>query len=374
MISFQKTGFIAIIIFCLAACTQKKTIKIQRPKDPWAFRSVLDKKPRMLTLALDSACYVAYDLAHCTLYKAWKGGVTLEGAAYTNKKNVQPITWGTAYYADTLLHSKWMAVNNGKKISSRAVSKGYIFQNNQIYLKYLLILSIGDTIHIEERPEFIRSETGKPGLERIFKISNVPAGLTVSQITKDTTFTLDPKKQTSLLVYFDPLPPQFSSQPEAEYDSRGRYWLEKSDCFTCHELDRKTVGPSFHQIALRYENEKDPGEHLIRKIKEGGSGVWGNSIMNAHPRLTDKEIKTMLTYIFSLKPGNRKEKNTVAVVKKEPDKNIKPGFGASLQGVHPSYDLNTIHRSDFKPRVGGLFYPMVGYWLQHGILSVACIC
>src|SRR5947209_5155936 len=105
MISIQKTGFIAIIIFYLAACTHEKSAKIRRPINLWAFRSVLDKKPRMLTLALDSACYVAYDLAHCTLYKAWKGGVILEGAAYTNKKNVQPISWGTAYYDDALQHS-----------------------------------------------------------------------------------------------------------------------------------------------------------------------------------------------------------------------------------------------------------------------------
>src|SRR5204862_1225839 len=103
---YQNLFCFAFIILCLAACTQKKSAKIQRPRDPWAFRSVLDSKPRMLTLALDSACYAAYDLAHCTLYKAWKGGVMLEGAAYTNKKNVQPTTWGMPYYDDNVQHSK----------------------------------------------------------------------------------------------------------------------------------------------------------------------------------------------------------------------------------------------------------------------------
>src|SRR6476646_4256638 len=174
MISFLKTGFIAVTIFSLARCIQKKPSNIKRPKDPWAFRSVLDRRPRMLALALDSECYVAYDLTHCTLYKAWKGGVMLEGAAYTNKKNVQPTTWGTAYYDDTIQHAKWIVESNGKKDSFRIVSKGYVFRDNQIYLNYVLILSTGrDTIHIEERPEFIRSETSKPGLERLFKMSGV---------------------------------------------------------------------------------------------------------------------------------------------------------------------------------------------------------
>src|SRR5437762_2309612 len=294
---YQNLFCFAFIVFCLAACTHKESAKIHRPRDPWAFRSVLDKKPRMLTLALDSACYAAYDLAHCILYKAWKGGVMLEGAAYTNKKNVQPTTWGTAYYDDNIQHSKWIAEFNGKKDSSRVVSKGYVFQDDQIHLKYLLILSRGDTIHIEERPEFIRSKTGKPGLERLFKISGVPNGITVSLKAKDTTFTLNVKRQTSLITYFNPLPAQSPPRPEEEYDSRGRYWMEKSDCFTCHELDNKTVGPSFHQIALRYENEERATEHLIQKIKEGGSGVWGSSMMNAHPKLTENEIKTMLDYV-----------------------------------------------------------------------------
>src|SRR6266498_2938388 len=355
MISFQKTGLIAIIVLCLA-CKQEQPHKIQRPKDPWAFRSVLDKKPRMLTLALDSECYAAYDLAHCTLYKVWKGGVLMEGAAYTNKKNVQPTSWGTAYYDDTIQHTKWIAEINGKKDSCRIISKGYVFQHDQIYLKYLLTLSNRDTIRIEERPEFVRSETGKPGLERLFKMSGVPDGITVSLKSKDTSFTLNPKKATSLITYFSPLPAQFPPKQEEEYDSRGRYWIEKSDCFTCHELDKKTVGPSFNEIAQRYGAQKTASENLVQKIKQGGSGTWGTAVMNAHPNLTETEIKTMLEYIFSLNPNHDIQKIVAADVKEEQVKNIKPGFGASLEGLHPSYNVNTIHKYNFKPRVGGLAF------------------
>src|SRR5437867_5475120 len=162
MIRFQYI-VVAFVIFFLATCNEKPG-KIQRPRDPWAFRSVIDKQPRMLTLALDSEFYITYDLAHCTLYKAWKGGVSLEGAAYTNKKNVQPTTWGKSYFSDSLYPFKWTAAVQGKTDSFQIVNKGYVFRDNQIYLKYLLILSSKDTIHIEERPEFVRNETGRPGL------------------------------------------------------------------------------------------------------------------------------------------------------------------------------------------------------------------
>src|SRR5262245_43327467 len=95
-------AFVLIAVTICAACNNKAPGKNQRARDPWAFRSVLDRQPRMLTLALDPECYVAYDLANCLLYKAWKGGVSMEGAAYSDKKNVQPTTWGTSYFADNI--------------------------------------------------------------------------------------------------------------------------------------------------------------------------------------------------------------------------------------------------------------------------------
>ena len=92
--------FVLSVLWFFSSCFLQDE-KRSRPRDPWAFRSVLDKKPRMLTLALDTACYAAYDLANCNLYKVWKGGVLMEGAAYTDKKNVQPTSWGAEYIDDS---------------------------------------------------------------------------------------------------------------------------------------------------------------------------------------------------------------------------------------------------------------------------------
>src|SRR5437762_245924 len=357
MIRIQNLFFIVSLILCFQACETKTTGKIRRPIDPMAFRSVLDKKPRMLTLALDTACYVSYDLAGCNLYKAWKGGVLLEGAAYTNKKNVQPTTWGTSYFSDSLNQSGWMAELGGKNDLLRIISKGYVFRDNQIYLKYALILSAGDTVHIEERPEFIRSGSGSPGLERLFTLSGVPGGVAISIKSGNTSFKLNANKSSRLITYFKSLPAQVPPVQEEGYDHRGRYFMEKSDCFTCHELDKKTVGPSLHQIAQRYLRQKNAAQPLVLKVKSGGAGVWGNARMNAHPDLKETEIKTMLDYILSLKTTESKEADPEPKAEKvKTKKYLKPGFGAALEGVHPSYDVRTIHKQDFKPRVGGLAF------------------
>jgi cytochrome c len=347
----------AVLMILLLSSCDKNTEPYHRPVDPWAFRSVLDKQPRMLTLALDTSCYVAYDLARCTLYKVWKGGVLMEGAPYTNKKNVQPTTWGKPYFSDSLHQSKWIAEVNGKESFPEVISKGYAFKNNHIYLRYDLYLSTGDTLHIEEQPEFIKSKDGKPGLERIFKISALPDETTISLQLSDSTFALDANKTTRVVTYYNVLPAQTPPTPGVGYDHRGLYWMEKSDCMTCHEVDKKTVGPAFIEIAQRYPNDKASIEYLISKVKEGGSGVWGVVPMNAHPGLTEREIKEMLNYIFSLRPLEKKI-NTEAVAIKKADaiKINKPGHGAPLEGVHPSYSVTTIHDKNFKPRVGGLAF------------------
>jgi cytochrome c len=357
MTRIPKLILFAFFIFCFCACENKKSKIPERPMDPWAFRSVLDRKPRMLTLALDSDLYVAYDLTTCTLYKAWGGGVTMEGTAYSGKKNVQPTSWGTAYLSDSAQHFQWIAESGGHKIACRAIHAGYLFKDHQIYLHFLLITPAGDTINLEERPEFVRNESGDPGLERSLKLSQVPPKVTVFLQSADTTLQLNTDNYTVLRTFFKRQPKQFPPQPQVEYDNRGRYWMEKSDCFTCHEPDRNTVGPSLAAISGKYPNEKTAIQYLVRKVKEGGSGVWGTTAMTPHPSLSDNDIQVMLDYIFSLQPEKHGSpaalpSNTNVLVKER----THPGFGAALEGVHPSYDLQTIHKKDFEPRVGGLAF------------------
>jgi cytochrome c len=114
----------------------------------------------------------------------------------------------------------------------------------------------------------------------------------------DSIFSLEPNGTTHTITYFKPLPVQFAPKPELEYDHRGRYWMEKSDCLTCHEFDVRTVGPSFLEIAQRYTDEDTTVEYLTRKIKEGGAGAWGTTPMNPHPGLADRELSVMISIYF----------------------------------------------------------------------------
>ncbi|MFT7163040.1 MAG: cytochrome c, partial [Bacteroidia bacterium] len=81
--------------------------------------------------------------------------------------------------------------------------------------------------------------------------------------------------------------------------SKGKALIDGSDCLACHKINEKLVGPSYLDVSKKY-TEKDK-EYLVSKIMNGGSGVWGNAPMAAHPTLKKEEVEEMVDYILSLK-------------------------------------------------------------------------
>ncbi len=50
-------------------------------------------------------------------------------------------------------------------------------------------------------------------------------------------------------------------------------------CLGCHAVDEKRIGPPYKAVAAKYANDKDAEARLAKKIREGGSGVWGVLVM-----------------------------------------------------------------------------------------------
>ena len=85
---------------------------------------------------------------------------------------------------------------------------------------------------------------------------------------------------------------------------KGRQLIDGSDCKACHATNVKVNGPSYEDIAKKYD--KDDIGYLVSKVIKGGTGVWGESLMSAHPQLTSEETEQMVRYILSLKPEHNK--------------------------------------------------------------------
>lgn len=77
--------------------------------------------------------------------------------------------------------------------------------------------------------------------------------------------------------------------------------MKKSDCFTCHSVAKKIVGPAYKDVAKKYRGKAGSVEMLVAKVKKGGSGHWGVIPMAAHPNLSDVQIKAMVEWVLAQK-------------------------------------------------------------------------
>ncbi|MCF8317337.1 MAG: c-type cytochrome [Haliscomenobacter sp.] len=95
--------------------------------------------------------------------------------------------------------------------------------------------------------------------------------------------------------------PGVSDSIPAEIAEKGKVLIAYSDCYTCHKINERSVGPAFKDIAKRYPVNRVFIEMLAQKVIMGGSRSWGYPIMTPHPKLKLEEAKIMVSYILSMK-------------------------------------------------------------------------
>lgn len=102
--------------------------------------------------------------------------------------------------------------------------------------------------------------------------------------------------------YFAALIAALSFSAAAFASGSGQDVFKASNCAACHATDRKSVGPSLKDIALKYAGDKEAHAKLEKKVRSGGSGVFGPMPMPATAKtVSDGDIKTIVAWILSLK-------------------------------------------------------------------------
>ena len=77
--------------------------------------------------------------------------------------------------------------------------------------------------------------------------------------------------------------------------------MKKDGCAACHAIDKKLVGPAYVDVAAKYKGDKDAVAKLTKKVKEGGSGVWGQIPMPPNVAIPTTDISDLVTWILTLK-------------------------------------------------------------------------
>jgi len=54
------------------------------------------------------------------------------------------------------------------------------------------------------------------------------------------------------------------------------------NCMGCHALDKKVLGPAFHDVSVKYKGQKDAEAKMVASITKGSNGVWGPMAMPAN--------------------------------------------------------------------------------------------
>lgn len=90
-----------------------------------------------------------------------------------------------------------------------------------------------------------------------------------------------------------------------------------SNCMNCHAFNSKLIGPSYMDISKKYSSGNM--QVLVKHVKEGSKGVWGDIVMPTHPELSDEEIKKMVKWILNFK----NERNTEYHLGKEGSVQVK---------------------------------------------------
>ena len=73
----------------------------------------------------------------------------------------------------------------------------------------------------------------------------------------------------------------------------------KSKCMTCHQVDRKVLGPSFKEIAARYKGQKTAQAMLATGIGKGVKGKWGRIPMPPQ-KVSAADAQALAKWILTL--------------------------------------------------------------------------
>lgn len=87
----------------------------------------------------------------------------------------------------------------------------------------------------------------------------------------------------------------------ASYNAEMFELAAKSNCLACHAIEKKVVGPSLKDVAVKYRGDAGAEDKLIAKISRGSSGVWGSVPMPANsPAVSDADIRALVKFTLSL--------------------------------------------------------------------------
>ena len=75
--------------------------------------------------------------------------------------------------------------------------------------------------------------------------------------------------------------------------------FKDNNCSACHAKASKLVGPATDDIAAKYKGQSGAEDMLVKKVKNGGSGVWGSIPMPPQSDIPDETLHKLVHYVLT---------------------------------------------------------------------------
>ena len=93
-------------------------------------------------------------------------------------------------------------------------------------------------------------------------------------------------------------PTAASAETAGSSVSAGLGLAQTYGCFACHDIDKTRVGPAFAVIGPHYANDGAAAAMLVKKLRQGGSGVWGSVQMPPQAQISDADLAAVVAWIL----------------------------------------------------------------------------
>jgi cytochrome c len=84
-------------------------------------------------------------------------------------------------------------------------------------------------------------------------------------------------------------------------DAKAQDLLKKSGCFACHSVDKKILGPTYKEVALKHKGESDAAGKLVKVVRNGSKGSYGSFAMPPNPasKISDEDLHNLLVWVLA---------------------------------------------------------------------------
>lgn len=181
------------------------------------------------------------------------------------------------------------------------------------------------------------------GGNKSFYLPGIPVGYTV-EVKDNDTAKFDPANlyvSVDYLQGFDKTAVPMGHQ-QGQASVSGKQLTQTLDCKSCHKEADKSVGPAFLLVAQKYQADPKAANYLTQKIIKGGSGVWGDVAMSAHPNLAQGDVNQIVTWILSLGNKNAVKKSLPQTGSIIPPADTKPGDAMVISASYTDKGGNNI--------------------------------